>query len=136
MSLLRHRPNGVPGENRGLAVCSEDSDNGRTILRAEKSAGHIRALVAGDTERERRKGSPVLRGRPHWVTARRREINTVLVWRLDRWGTVSGRPVVALQELERLGVGFVSLTEALNLTTPRGRAGADGPIRWRRFLVQ
>src|SRR5205809_3962860 len=119
----------MPGENRGLAVCRGASDNRRAIARAE-SAGRVRALVAGDTERERRKGSPVLRGRPHWVTARRREIDTVLVWRLDRWGTVSGRPVVALQELERLGVGFVSLTEALNLTTPRGRAGADGPIRW------
>ena len=70
----------------------------------------------------------MLRGRPHWVTARRREIDTVLVWRLDRWGTVSGRPVVALQELERLGVGFVSLTEALNLTTPRGRGGRANPV--------
>ena len=72
----------------------------------------------------------MLRGRPHWVTARRREIDTVLVWRLDRWGTVSGRPVVALQELERLGVGFVSLTEALNLTTPRvpSRGGRANPV--------
>jgi len=30
----------------------------------------------------------------------------------------------ALQELEHLGVGFVSLTEALDLTTPAGRAMA------------
>src|SRR6201997_140354 len=29
-----------------------------------------------------------------------------------------------LQELEHLGVGFVSLTEALDLTTPAGRAMA------------
>ena len=43
--------------------------------------------------------------------ARRREIDVVLVWRLDRWG----RPVNELQELEHLSVGFVSLTEALDL---------------------
>ncbi len=32
--------------------------------------------------------------------------------------------LVTLQELEHLGVGFVSLTEALDLTTPAGRAMA------------
>ena len=56
--------------------------------------------------------------------ARRREIDVVLVWRLDRWD----RPVTDLlatrQELEHLGVGFVSLTETLDLTTPPGRAMA------------
>jgi hypothetical protein len=30
--------------------------------------------------------------------------------------------LATLQELKRLGVGFVSLTEALDLTTPAGRA--------------
>lgn len=32
--------------------------------------------------------------------------------------------MVTLQELSELGVGFVSLTEALDLTTPSGRAMA------------
>ena len=32
--------------------------------------------------------------------------------------------LATLQELEHLGVGFVSLTEALDLTTPAGRAMA------------
>jgi DNA invertase Pin-like site-specific DNA recombinase len=51
----------------------------------------------------------------------------VLAWRLDR----SGRSVTDLlrtfQELEHLGVGFVSLTEELDLTTPVGCAMA-GPL--------
>src|SRR5436309_8908497 len=51
--------------------------------------------------------------------ARRREIDVVLVWRLDRWGRSVTDLLVTLQELEHLGVGFVSLTEALELTTPR-----------------
>lgn len=56
--------------------------------------------------------------------ARRREIDVVLVWRLDRWGRSVTDLLVTLQELEHLGVGFVSLTEALDLTTPAGRAMA------------
>ncbi len=56
--------------------------------------------------------------------ARRRDIDVVLVWRLDRWGRSVADLLATLQELEHLGVGFVSLTEALDLTTPAGRAMA------------
>src|SRR5664279_3855404 len=56
--------------------------------------------------------------------ARRREIDVVLVWRLDRWGRSVTDLLATLQELDHLGVGFVSLTEALDLTTPAGRAMA------------
>jgi putative DNA-invertase from lambdoid prophage Rac len=58
------------------------------------------------------------------AAARRREIDVVLVWRLDRWGRSVADLVSTLQELQYLGVGFVSLTEALDLTTPAGRAMA------------
>ena len=56
--------------------------------------------------------------------ARRREIDVVLVWRLDRWGRSVTDLLSTLQELAHLDVGFVSLTEALDLTTPAGRAMA------------
>jgi DNA invertase Pin-like site-specific DNA recombinase len=56
--------------------------------------------------------------------ARRRELDVVLVWRLDRWGRSLVDLVVTLKELASLGVGFVSRTEALDLTTPTGRAMA------------
>src|SRR6204780_3523287 len=56
--------------------------------------------------------------------ARRREIDGVLVWRPGRWGRSVTDLLATLQELEHLGVGFVSLTEALDLTTPAGRAMA------------
>ena len=54
--------------------------------------------------------------------ARRREIDCVVVWRLDRWGRSLVDLVSTLQELTVLEVGFVSLSEALDLTTPSGRA--------------
>jgi putative DNA-invertase from lambdoid prophage Rac len=56
--------------------------------------------------------------------ARRREVDVVVAWRLDRWGRSLPDLVVTLRELTDLGVGFLSLTEARDLTTPTGRAMA------------
>ena len=47
-----------------------------------------------------------------------------MVWRLGRWGRSLPDLVLPLRELTELGVGFVLLTEALDLTTPTGRAMA------------
>jgi putative DNA-invertase from lambdoid prophage Rac len=48
----------------------------------------------------------------------------IMVWKLDRWGRSVPDSVTTWQELTHLGVGFVSLTDALDLTTPSGRAMA------------
>lgn len=57
--------------------------------------------------------------------ARRREVDAIVVWRLDRWSRSVADLIVTLRELTDLGVGFVSLTEALDLTTSTGRAMAS-----------
>ncbi len=65
------------------------------------------------------------RGREQLLkAARRRKIDVMIVWRLDRWGRPVADLMTTLDELTRLNVGFVSLTEALDLTTPSGRAMA------------
>lgn len=56
--------------------------------------------------------------------ARRRTVNAIMVWRLDRWGRSVADLVGTLHELQALGVGFISLSEALDFTTPIGRAMA------------
>jgi DNA invertase Pin-like site-specific DNA recombinase len=56
------------------------------------------------------------------LAARRREIDVVLVWKLDRWGRSLVDLMTSFRELGELGVGFVSVTEALDLTTTTGRA--------------
>jgi len=56
--------------------------------------------------------------------ARRQTINAIVVWRLDRWGRSVADLVGTLAELQALGVGFISLSEALDFTTPIGRAMA------------
>jgi putative DNA-invertase from lambdoid prophage Rac len=58
------------------------------------------------------------------MAARRREIDVIVVWRLDRWGRSVADLMTTLREMLDLGVGFISLTEALDLTTPSGRAMA------------
>lgn len=56
--------------------------------------------------------------------ARRREIDAVAVWKLDRWGRSLPDLATSMAELDALGVAFVSLTEGLDLSTPTGRAMA------------
>ena len=56
--------------------------------------------------------------------ARRRDIDAILVWKLDRFGRSLPDLVMTLRELLDLGVAFVSLTEGFDLTTATGRAMA------------
>src|ERR1700752_1633852 len=86
------------------------------LQRGWEITAEIRDVGSGSIERPRRE--QLLKA------ARRREIDAVLVWRLDRWGRSVADLVLTLKELNELGVGFVSLTEALDLTTPTGRAMA------------
>jgi len=68
-------------------------------------------------------GSSLRQKREELLTlARKRDIDLVVVWRLDRWGRSLVDLVNTLQELSSLKVGFVSLSEALDLTTASGRA--------------
>ena len=59
------------------------------------------------------------------TAARQRKLDVILVWKLDRWGRSLVDLMTTLHELTVLGVGFVSLTEALDLTTPARRAFAS-----------
>ena len=54
--------------------------------------------------------------------AKQRKIDCILVWRLDRFGRSTADLVTTLDELTALGVGFVSLHESLDFTTPSGKA--------------
>jgi DNA invertase Pin-like site-specific DNA recombinase len=53
--------------------------------------------------------------------ARRRQFDVVVCWRLDRLGRSLKHLLDVLHELTALGVGFVSLNEGIDATTPSGR---------------
>ena len=53
--------------------------------------------------------------------ARRRRFDVLICWRLDRLGRSLKHLVTLLDELQALGVAFVSLGEGIDCTTPAGR---------------
>jgi DNA invertase Pin-like site-specific DNA recombinase len=55
------------------------------------------------------------------AAAHTRQIDAVLVWKLDRFGRSLRHLVNGLAELEARGVAFISLSDNLDLTTPAGR---------------
>jgi DNA invertase Pin-like site-specific DNA recombinase len=54
--------------------------------------------------------------------ARRGQFDVVLVWRFDRFARSVEQLVTALAEFRSLGIGFVSHQEALDTSTPMGKA--------------
>lgn len=72
----------------------------------------------GSGASERKKREQILKA------ARSREVDAVLVWKLDRWGRSLPDLVATLNEFAELGVAFVSLTEGFDMSTSAGRAMA------------
>lgn len=106
-------------------VSTDDQQTLPMQLRALREYATRRGWAIATQVREVNSGAVKRQAREKLLeAARRREIDVVLVWRLDRWGRSVTDLLATLQELEHLGVGFVSLTEALDLTTPAGRAMA------------
>ena len=53
--------------------------------------------------------------------ARRRRLDVLVCWRLDRLGRNLRHLITLLDELQALGVAFVSLAEGIDATTPAGK---------------
>src|SRR5204863_4916045 len=53
--------------------------------------------------------------------ARRRRFDVLVCWRLDRLGRNLRHLILMLDELQAVGVAFVSLSEGIDATTPAGR---------------
>jgi DNA invertase Pin-like site-specific DNA recombinase len=53
--------------------------------------------------------------------AKRRRIDIVVCWRLDRLGRNLRHLVTMLEDLQHVGVAFVSLGEGIDCTTPAGK---------------
>jgi len=53
--------------------------------------------------------------------AKRRTFDTLIVWRLDRLGRNLKHLITLLDELQIMGVAFVSLAEGIDATTPAGK---------------
>lgn len=53
--------------------------------------------------------------------ANQRQIDCIVVWKLDRWGRSLGDIVLTLADIHAKGCGFVSITQDIDFTTPTGK---------------
>jgi DNA invertase Pin-like site-specific DNA recombinase len=70
--------------------------------------------------------------------ARRRQIDAIVTWRLDRLGGNLQHLITLLDDITSTGVGFVSLNEAIDLSTSAGRLqlhllAAFAQFEWERI---
>jgi DNA invertase Pin-like site-specific DNA recombinase len=96
---LQARELRVYAEKRGWVIVDEYTDKGVSGAKARRPS--LDQLMAG---------------------ARRREFDTVAVWRFDRFARSVRHLLTALDEFNALGVSFVSLRESIDFGTPLGRA--------------
>jgi len=129
MGVFHHLQGGFVSPRRA-ALYARVSTHDQQTLAMQRDAMHKFATRRGwtiiATVEEIASGAKDRRPKRHALltAAKQRKLDVILVWKLDRWGRSLVDLMTTLHELTALGVGFVSLTEALDLTTPAGRAFA------------
>ena len=63
--------------------------------------------------------------------AKRRRFDVLVCWRLDRLGRNLRHLVTMLEDLNHVGVAFVSLGEGIDCTTPAGSCNCISSLHWR-----
>ena len=120
-----HRISENHHENIGYARVSTRDQNPELQLDALSAAGCDRIFTekASDAQRDR----PELQAALDYM----REGDTLVVWRLDRLARSLNQLITTVEDLEARGIGFRSLTEAVDTTTNGGRVGGAPPARFR-----
>jgi len=96
----------------------------RVSTQDQDPALQIDALIAAGCEtvyRETASGGRWDRTELQIMLGYLRRGDTVVVWKLDRLSRSLRDLLAIIEKLDRLGVGFRSLTEAIDTTTPAGR---------------
>lgn len=103
-----------------VSTVDQEPENQLTELRRYVSARgwnpveHVDRGVSG--AKDRRPALDVL-----LADARRRRFDVLVVWRLDRLGRNLKHLIALLDELQALGIAFVSLGEGIDATIPAGK---------------
>lgn len=96
----------------------------RVSTREQDAAMQAEALAAAGCEKIfEETASGAQRDRPELANALEylRKGDVLVVWKLDRLARSLKQLIDTVEELERRGIGFVSLTESIDTTTPGGR---------------
>jgi len=57
-----------------------------------------------------------------WHAVRARKLDTILVWKFDRFARSTKQLIDALEEFRHLRVDFISITEQIDTSSPMGKA--------------
>jgi len=117
----------MKSERVGLYARVSTADKGQDTevqLRDLRAYAHARGwVITGEYVDEGQSGAKDRRPELDRLLkdARKRKIDLILCWRLDRLGRSLKHLILTLDELQSIGVGFVSYNENLDLTTSTGR---------------
>jgi DNA invertase Pin-like site-specific DNA recombinase len=110
------------------AIYMRVSTNRQETKSQEADLQAYRAAVEGKGEdarvyREKRTGTNYDRSewQSLWAAVQTGQARRIVVWRLDRLGRTAGATIQLLDELESKGVGFLSLRDGFDPSTPAGR---------------
>lgn len=109
---LRVSTDGQTVENQRIALLAVAARRGWTVERTYEDAG-----ISGAKGREKRAGLDAA-----LKDAVRHRFDVLLVWSIDRLGRSTAMVATALAELDAAGVALYADREAVDATTPHGRA--------------
>ena len=109
---LRVSTDGQTTDNQRLALALVAERRGWTITATYEDAG-----ISGAKSRDKRPGFDAM-----LKDATRRRFDVLLFWSIDRLGRSTAAVAAALAELEAAGVAIYADKEAVDATTPHGRA--------------
>ncbi|MDA1348946.1 MAG: recombinase family protein [Chloroflexi bacterium] len=117
----------APRKNARVAVYARVSTTGQDVgmqLRELREYAHQRGLEVVDELVDTESGSKDRRPQLDrlWALVRSRKVDTVLVYRFDRFARSTKQLVDALEEFNHLGVDFISLHEQIDTSSPMGKA--------------
>src|SRR5262245_28385223 len=105
--------------------CSTDAQSTRSQEADLRSWASQQEATGGTVRFYREKASGTNFNRPEWQRLygdiQTGRIKKLVVWRLDRLGRLAHETIRLLDELEQKGVGFLSIRDGFDPSTPAGR---------------
>ena len=104
-------------------VSTSDQDSGMQLRELREYTKNRGLEVVGefvDTESGAKDSRPELDRL--WTAVRGRKVDAVVVWKFDRFARSTKQLVDALEEMNHIGVDFVSLHEQIDTSSPMGKA--------------
>jgi DNA invertase Pin-like site-specific DNA recombinase len=109
---LRVSTDGQTTDNQRIALLEVAERRGWSVVQTYEDAG-----ISGAKGRDKRPGFDAM-----MKDATRRRFDVLLFWSIDRLGRSTAMVATALAELEAAGVSIYADKEAMDATTPHGRA--------------